>query len=97
MSLCPETKAPCNNWECGTYAGCSRFAERVKAQEQIRAHSDWASFMLTVDDSLARVELLLTNYPPAQPLDRATQDEVIGHLQAAMVAIDQVGAWVRAH
>jgi hypothetical protein len=58
---------------------------------------DWSPPLGEAQLNLKAAELILTNYPPAQPLDRATQDEVIGHLQAAMVAIDQVGAWVRAH
>ncbi len=58
---------------------------------------DWSPPIGEAQRALKAVELILTNYPSAQPLDIATQDEVIGHLQAAMVAIDQVGAWVRSH
>lgn len=32
MSICPITKESCTNWECGTYAGCEKWAIRHKEE-----------------------------------------------------------------
>ena len=58
---------------------------------------DWSPPLGEAQRSLKAVDQILTNFAPGQALDAATQDEVIGHLQVALVAIDQCAAWVRAH
>lgn len=59
--------------------------------------NDWASFMLLLEDHRKAVDLTLTNYPPAQPIDAATALKIEGHLDAMVGCLNQIDAWVANH
>ena len=56
--------------------------------------NDWASFALTLDDHRRAYESILTNYPPAQPIDEQTARQIEAHLDAIVGCCNQVDAWV---
>ena len=52
--------------------------------------NDWSSFLIVAEREIKAADRCLTNRPSAK-------EEIIEHLQSAIVALDQVGAWVRSH
>lgn len=56
--------------------------------------NDWSSFALTLDDHRRAYEAILTNYPPAQPIDEKTARQIEAHLDAIVGCCNQVDAWL---
>lgn len=55
--------------------------------------NDWSSFLIQAEKHMKAADILLTNAPREMDIDY--KERVIEHLQSTMLALEQVGAWVR--